>query len=277
MLFSCDFLGDFQMRSFFYCLVAVAVCASQSVFGSVNISPSTLPVAGDYIDFQSGSFRTGTGGPFLGRLGSTAAQLNSASNTNTWFTFCVESGTQSTTENITFNTDYRVASVSQYVAAATGNVVTDAARFLYYAYGHDMLGTALLPFAGYTGTAAQNADLQEVIWSLIVRGDRTSLGVNDYSTAYPVNGNDYWLATGTLSALQTTLRNAAIAAVTTAADAAANVAIAGRIMIVNPDNTFPGDNAQAQSMLFEVPEPATIAVWSILGLLGIGASRRFAK
>jgi len=266
------------MKRFIFCLVALVCSASQSVFGSIDISPSPQPVAGNWVDFGGGSFRQGSGGPFLGRLASSQAGLPTS--TNTWYTFCVE--TDGGSEEIslgnpnavnyatTLGPDYRVVSTSQYVATATQNTVTNAAKYIYYAYGHDLLAGML---AGYTNTAAKNELVQKAIWSLVVKTDG-SADPNDYSDVYNNSGEAYWLNIGSIGSGAAgtirELREAAIAAVGNAA----NLALAARIQILNPDNTFPAEGVQLQSMLYEIPEAATIVVWSMLGLIGMAAGRR---
>lgn len=248
--------------------VAVACCCllSASALGSIDIGLNPLPVAGDFVKFDGGAFRQGSGGPFLGTLATTGPGL--ATSTNKWFTFCVEADGGS--ETIGLGSTYRVASTSQYVATATQNTVTNAAKYLYYAYGHDLLTSML---GSYVNTAAMNEQVQIAIWSLVVKTNGAA-DPNDYTDTYTGASETYWLNVGNLSAAASTLRAAAITALTTDANAAANLALAARIRVINPDSTFPPAGEQAQSMLYEVPEATTILVWSVLGLIGVIGGRR---
>lgn len=257
------------MKRVIHFLIAIACCfsLSHSAIGSIEISPDPTPVAGNWVDFSTTPGRVGVGGPFLARLASTNAGVNSS--INTWYTFCVEA--DGSAEYINFGTNYLVESTSEYVASATDNVVTNAAKYLYYAYGHDLL-TSLLPT--YSDTGAHNADVQKAIWSLTVKADDTA-DPDDYSIAYNTGG--YWLSFS-LSADASTLRSAAIAAVT-GANSAANLALASQIRILNPVSVDANGNVVAhnQSMLYEVPEPLSFAVWGgLIAVVGLRRRRRLA-
>jgi hypothetical protein len=230
-----------------HCLGAVVFCCLlvQSALGSIDISLSPLPVAGDWVKFS--------GAPGVGTLASTSAGL--AGGTNTWNTFCVEAGAG--VEYIVPGTGYVVGSLSDTVASATGNIVTDAARYLYVAYGSMAL----------TGT---NAAFQDAIWSLVKVSSAGDTGINSYPA---LASGDYLFATAGAGA---SLRAAAITAVTTDANAAANQALAATVHIINPVTLNPNGtvNTNQQSFLYQVPEATTIVVWSVLGLIGLVGRRQ---
>jgi hypothetical protein len=245
------------MKRVIYCFIAVACCTLwQSAHGAIQIAID--PVPGDNVVFADTPGRVGNGGPFLGTLNGSSQ----------WYTFCVEA--DGGEENLSFGTPYKVVGTSDFTATATGNTVTNAAKFLYYAYGHDLLTTLL---GTYTNTGVDNGSVQDAIWSLTVKTS-AGLGPNDYTNAYS-NATNYWLNIGTLSADASALRAAAILAVTTDANAATFLADAARIQVLNPADTFPpAPGEQRQSVLYEVPEAATIAIWSGLGVIGLVVARR---
>jgi hypothetical protein len=172
-------------------------------------------------------------------------------------------------EYISFGTAYTVKSIAANVATATGNVVTEAGKYLYYAAGHGLL-------SNYNPlSASDNAQLQDAIWSLVIKGDSPNYNPSDVNPSNYAYGNVYTYlsspnvvapAAGTAG----DYRNFAVGAI---ANAEA-LAFADRIFVLNPAQTLTGP--EAQSMVFEVPEPASIAVWSVLagGAAGLSVVKR---
>ena len=250
------------MKMKYYGALAFAACLllAQPVRAAIDIQVQAL--VGNTVKFSDTANRaTNGGGPFLGNIAG-----------DTWRTFCVEADGGS--ENVSLGATYYVVGTSPNTATATGNTITEAAKFLYYAYGHDLL-TLGNSGAAYSDTSTNNNSLQQAIWSLVVKMSAGN-GINDYSDSYTGVTETYWLQVGALSADAATWRSFAIAAVT-GANATANLALADRIRVINPDDTYPASGAQAQSMLYEiVPEPASIVVWSLLagGAAGLSVVKR---
>ncbi len=137
--------------------VAFACCLLLAQPSRAAVDIQVNPSVGNVVEFYPTSPGGGNGGgPFLGKIGA-----------DTWRTFCVEADGGLETINLEpTGTVYKVRSISANVAAATGNVVTQAAKFLYYAYGHGML-TGSVPT--YTDTSANNTALQLAICSLVIK------------------------------------------------------------------------------------------------------------
>jgi hypothetical protein len=244
------------MKRLDFAVLAVTCLAAQSVFASINITPSPSPVAdvasvngtNSWVKFTGGG--GGGGGPFTGTLATSSGGLGSS--TNTWTTFCVEAGAG--VEFFVPGQTMRIESLSDYVTSAVGNTVTEAAKYLYIAYSNSLL----------TGTGAE---YQEAIWRLVKTASSADANVNVYT-------NSTWLfGAGTGGAAVQALRDAAIAAVTTDADAAANLAATANIRILNPA-VVNSPAVPKQSMLYAIPEASTIAVWSVLTLIGAGIAYR---
>ena len=228
--------------------------AAGPTMASVNIYLD--PTVGDTVSFAGVAGYTNQvfyygggayyGGPFMGTLGNGAA----------WTTFCVEA--DGGDENIVLGSTYTVSSLDPHVAKDTGNNVTDEAKWLYWQYGHGLLpeSFANLP----VGTTWTVNDLQMAIW----HGVWTKGGVR----------LDMYLADGKTSAYGPAaadlyeLADAAFADTDPVRLAQAQ-AEADCVYVLNPASG--GVNGtQAQSMLYAVPEPATILVWSLLGASWLG-------
>jgi hypothetical protein len=246
----------------FACCLLLAQPARAAFDTTINVK------VGDTVRFfDSPSLpRTGSGGPFLGAI--------NAPFSNSWAAYCVESGTPPTTEYINFTPNnnplsnsyaYKVGSITANIASATGNIVTGAAKFLYYAAGHGFsIGTTYNP-----NSASDNAELQEAIWSLVIAGNSPNYNPNDVNPANYTPGNLYTYLGG-VSGKAANYRNWAIGNL--------NLNLASRINVLNPVTL----NAQGQvianhqSMLYEVPEPASLVVWSVLAgsAAGLTVARR---
>lgn len=245
------------MKRFSFAVLAIVCLAAQSVFASINITPSPAPVAdivsvsgtNSWVKFTGGG--GGGGGPFTGTLATSSGGL--AVSSNTWATFCVEAGAG--VEYFVPGQTMRVESISSYVTSAVGNIVTEAAKYLYVAYSNGLL----------SGTGAE---YQEAIWRLV----KTSSSANTDPNVY--TGSSWLFSAGSGGANVQALRNAAIAAVTSDPNATANLAATAYIQILNPA-VVNSPAVPKQSMLVAiVPEVSTIAVWSVLSLLGMGAAYR---
>lgn len=251
------------MRKFSLLSVAVLLCAaaSQVAFGSISAHYAD-PVPGiDKVMFTTSDegMAANRGGPFIGTLyGSDGVTVK-----DVWKTFCVEA--DGAMETFSPGTRYNVLGTDLHVATATGNYVTDAAKWLYYQSLHNP--SAL---AGYVpGTLASDTLLQEAIWH----------GVVKISGGGSLLGSDYNLYTGSLA--ETWFGAAAQATTGLASGWTVSDLVIGHqwadadmVWVINPGASA---SSQSQSMLYETPEPATLVVWSVLGVggwLGIRMRRR---
>lgn len=202
---------------------------------SIDISVGNVPADG-FVSFVTGAVDpSGGNSGFLGTIYD--KDMNPI---DMWETFCVEAGAYAEFVHLD-NRKYDIYSTSTNNAVSTGNLVTDAAKWVYYAFGRGLL-TGWDPDKG--------EEVQEAIWSLVEGGGAG--GPN--------------LVTATGDAL--TWRNQALAAVATADGKAA----ASRIRIINPIDR--DGNPHRQSMLYEVPEPGTFLIWACLGMIGVKAMAR---
>ncbi len=249
----------------FACCLLLAQPARAAFDSTINVK------VGDTVRFfDSPSLpRAGNGGPFLGAI--------NAPFSNSWAAYCVESGGDLTTEYINFtpnndrtatNYAYKVGSISANIASATNNVVTGAAKYLYYAAAHGLLN-------GHTNDATSNARLQDAIWSLVIRGTVggpvNSIPNNNFAEVLKVAaGNEDIVGTAANFRKQAVdfFNNNNLAA----------LAAANRIYVVNPVTLNANGDVVAnhQSMVFEVPEPASLVVWSVLAgsAAGLTVARR---
>jgi hypothetical protein len=150
-------------------------------------------------------------------------------------------------EFITLNTDYTITSINQHTAIATQNDVKDEAKLIYWEYLHGALPSYNVN------------DVQLAIWSgvqLTTGGvdirpltDFIFYNTNHSQTAYSLDTN-----------AQTLYGDAVLALKNNPTQAQAE---ADSIWVLNP-----GTNNQ--SMLFEIPEPASLIVWSLFMAGGSG-------
>ena len=233
------------------CLLSVAAAPATA---SVNISLN--PTIGDTVVFPSADYVYGQpfyynnngvtyyGGPVLGKLNTGA----------TWTTFCVEA--DGGDESIALDHPYKVSSLDPHVAINTNNYVTDQAKWLYWEYGNGMLPDKLASGEKWTGT-----DLQVAIWHGVwAHGDvATPLDMfTDPACTLSAYDNDQ-----AAQDLYNLASNAFILSEGITRDPLAQIK-ADSIWVLNPAD----GNTQAQSMLYEVPEPATMIVWTLLGIAG---------
>jgi hypothetical protein len=230
------------MKRFFSIAAAVLVLAAstQSSFGGVYFKPTV----NDRVVFSYPA-GVGTAGAITGTTYSQnytpGAPLGAA--TGTWTTFCVES--LPAVEYYSPNKVYKVGSLTPVVTEVMANKVTDAAKWLYLQFVQGNL-------AGYTGTNQDKADLQNAIWSLV---STSASGYTQYLN-YTNNAN------------VTTWRNAAVGAAGLGYGVWSGSQYVG---VMNPySNDANGSTRTIQSFLYAVPEPGAIAVWSVLGLAGLG-------
>jgi hypothetical protein len=193
------------------------------------------------------------GGPFVATLWSGSPGYTTQG--SQWTTFCVE-----LSETISLNsTKYDVIGHGNQVTAS-GNTVSDEARWLYYESRHN---PSLLTKAGggyYSAAIGQdNADLQNAIWFGVDPGPWP---------ADPLGSNPNLVPWSSLSANAKAWYGLAQAGITVAP------AVPGgewfTVLVLNPgkDNT---SGAQNQSCLYEntenavVPEPASLLIWTVVG------------
>jgi hypothetical protein len=238
-------------------LLLVVACPG---YGSIFANPQ----AGQTVYFTGGAGNGG--GPFVGHL----------SNGVTWDTFCVEA--DGAVEWFVPGATYNVLSTQLSTATASGNTVTAAAKWLYWMYGTDQSAITGI-WNGHTYAYDDNSyddktSLQEAIW----RGVNRLYGGN--LTAPPD---------------AEPMSDAAKAWYQTAYDAV-NVAkppeFLNYVYVVNPGpkpDGYPGHyykdgveyfTSESQSMLYAIPEPASIIVWFLIttvSCLGVTAWRRQAR
>jgi hypothetical protein len=179
--------------------------------------------------------------------------------------FCVEAGTGD--QVFYLGAPYTVFSVTPEYAVNTGNLITNAAKWVYY---QAVNNTHAL--AGYTGDVISNSEVQEAIWLGVLHPN--SKGAIYYAGQY------YEGLGEPADAVATAWYNQAVAATTDTSWSgyAQAMAEASTIGILNPYNCA----GHAQSQLFQVyqnPEPASLLVWSGLaaGCWFVGLRRRKQK
>ncbi len=127
--------------------------------GSVNIFAN--PQVGEQVVFTGGN-GVNDGGPFLGTL----------SDGSTWSTFCVEA--DGSVEWFVPGAQYNVLSTNAVTATASGNTVTNEAKWLYWQYGTNPSAiTAVVDGVVHTydDSNLAKAELQEAIWKGVDRPD----------------------------------------------------------------------------------------------------------
>jgi hypothetical protein len=256
-------------------VLAVLFVAVSPSFGA--ISHYITPIVGDRVSFVDSTLAVqgavngpGGGGPFVGQLfDSTGASLTPG----LWTTFCVELSESISLTNLNSPT-YDVVKVSAAdglfgdTVTASGNIVTEEARWLYYQSLHN---PGLL--SGYSaGSGADNTALQDAIWHAVQNPINTSI--------FPSISGDaltWWTAANTVvtgSPLTRPWLNVQVL------NPGKYKRIGG---VVQTDiNGDPIIEAQYQSMLYEnslgevTPEPASLIVWSVLsaGVAGMALIRR---
>lgn len=222
------------------------ICAvsSQASYGGVYFKPTV----NDRVVFSS-PVGVGNAGAITGTTYSQNYNANAplGAAKGTWTTFCVES--LPAVEYYSPNKVYKVGSLTPVVTEVMENKVTDAAKWLYLQYVQGTL-------AGYTGTNQNKADLQNAIWSLVAT---KASGYNQYLNY-------------TNNTAVTNWRNAAIGAAGLGFGQWSGSQYVG---VINPySNDANGSTRTIQSFLYAVPEPGAIAVWSVLGLVGLGLVHR---
>jgi hypothetical protein len=210
-------------------VIASLLLFTGPAFGSIDIWANAQ--VGDTVVLTqlSGYSNPDNGGPFYGTLG----------NGDTWYTFCVEA--DGGTEYFVPGTTYNVLNTSPNTATGTGNIVTNAAKWLYYMYGTNW--AAIDDGSGnvYNDTTQDRIDLQRAIWHGVTLSDSTIL-------------------TTPMDAIALGWYNTALAAVTSGAD----ISYLSAIRVLNPGYyNYP---TEAQSVLYAIPEPLSIIAWSLLGL-----------
>ncbi|QEG36013.1 hypothetical protein [Bythopirellula goksoeyrii] len=218
----------------FFAIVLIACSRSSLATASVDV--------GDTIRFQN---REGTtaGGEF-GLQKETSPGIWSG---DLFRTFCLERD-----ETIGFGTPYTVDSISSTAHLGgqntnSGDPISAQTAWLFYNF---TLGT--LTGYDYTPNSAARIEdanrLQNAFWKF--EGED-----NNISGALDVPDAEYW--------------NLANAWFGSASDAD-KLFYTSRVMVINPVQ----GNTPRQSMLYVVPEASTIAVWSILSLVGAGVACR---
>jgi hypothetical protein len=225
---------------------------------SVNIYLN--PVVGNTASFAGGAgwsaqaFYYAGGGPYYG--GPFIGTLNTGAS---WTTFCVEA--DGGDERISLGPTYWVSNLDSHVAIATQNYVTDEAKWLYWQYGNGLLPATLANNEGWTVNDLQVA-IWHGVWAHGVVGTSLEMTLAGGGSAYGTAAQD--------------LYGLAHDALTTGSGVAQAGAEANSVYVLSPaDGGVNG--TQVQSMLYAIPEPATIVVWSLLGAgtwLGMRVSRR---
>jgi hypothetical protein len=223
-------------------LLFMVVCPA---FGSINIfiSPHDL----DTVSFKASGISGGnSGGPFLGTL----------NNSSQWYTFCVESDGH--VEYFAENVPYKVLNTSLNTATGSGNIVTNAAKWLYWMYGTDWSAFSVGGY-NYTDTFDDKTSLQLAIWHGVENPTGTPLAISAYNTDLQAKK---WFATATAAV----------------SDPNNLPSFLNAVRVMNPG--YYSGTTQAQSMLYAIPEPASIIVWSLIATvcwLGVTAWRRRAR
>ena len=199
-------------------------------FGELSHYANPAPGEQVKLDYTTEGPGDNSGGPFMGTL------YHADNTTDVWKTFCVEA--DGGEEVFNPGTIYQVWSTDLHYTSATGNYVTDAAKWLYYQSLHGPINS--LP--GYIpDDISSDSYLQEAIWHGVLLG-----GPSGPALSMPYSGP------------AVTWYDDAVAAV------AAGWADANLVWVINPaDINYGGSGAQAQSQLYEresepVPEPATL-------------------
>lgn len=190
----------------------------------------------------------------------TSAGVAPANFKGKFVTFCVEGGNYSS--GIEYvnpdQTYYKVGSLTDNVAWETKNVITDGAKWLYRQY---LDGT----LSSFNGSAADMGALQRAIWSLTTLSDNVTFLV-------------------TLGASETKAKLYRKLVTDPVSSGGAGIGQyqvtsgAYGIGVMNPHRIDTKTGAvvakNVQSFLYEVPEPAAVIAWSVLGLVGVGLIRR---
>ena len=202
------------------------------------------------------------GGPFIGTLASGIQ----------WRTYCVEA--DGGDETFGPNNPYFVESIYENSCVASKNYVSDAAKWLYYEAPRGGL-------AGWSLTQPTEEELQEAIWHDTWRVATSAEISNNNVVKRQYLSERYGLQTyvrlftgGGDPADATALQWANLADNSCPyVPGLGDTDFAGDdVIVINPQDA----SGPAQSMLGEVPEPATIIVWSLLGAaswLGMGVWR----
>jgi len=215
-------------------LIGVACCFPHLSHASINISLNPSNLVPNSTQV---SFVTGAVDPSGGNSGFLGSIYTSGGGLlQKWETFCVE--TQEFVE--LDNRKYLLHSTAANPTTSANNVVGDTAKWIYYQFGHGGL-------AGWMPDDGE--EVQEAIWSQVTKPDNSALG--------GANGKALGWVTDAINAF--------------IANPAAAKAKADRIRILNP---ITQNGTHKQSMLYEVPEASTVAVWSVLSLLGGGLAYR---
>ena len=115
-------------------LLLVLMCMAISpAFG--ELSHYANPAVGEKVvlDYTAEGHGDNSGGPFVGTL------THADSTTDVWKTFCVEADGG---EEVFYpGATYQVWSTDLHTTSATGNYVTDAAKWLYYQSLHDPINS----------------------------------------------------------------------------------------------------------------------------------------
>ncbi len=206
---------------------------------SANVRADLLQV-GDTIRFNDGP---GFGGPVGGGEFQVDKKVGSSWSNDIFRTFCVE-----LTEHISFNTAYKVGGISTKTVA-TNMSLTKEVAVLYSEFmskSTNFFGSGVT--YDYTNPTQHDKDatsLQEAIWSLMGWSTGNYSGFNFVLDAKALQF---------IAAAQNFVANNSAAA----NDAFAHV----RILNVVDAN---GNNKQDQ--LYMVPEPTSLLVWSVIGLV----------
>jgi hypothetical protein len=258
------------MRQLSLLLVFVGVClAAGSAFGSLTHYAEPVP-ASQVVEFNYPTSSDGQGvaqgstdgGPFTAQLYDAGTGLASGAD---WTTFCVEAGNH--VEYFVPGTQYTFR-ITSGNATASGNLLTEKAKWLYYESLHNP-GDLTYHGAAYTPTSqADNDALQEAIWHAV----ENPAGVPLQDVTDDDQAMVYY--------------NEALSAVGLSSAEGGSGELLGAWDDVEMINPYPApagytETGEAQTMLFEdtayenpVPEPVSLIVWSVLGAAGMVAIRR---
>ncbi len=217
--------------------VAVFLAVAGMVAGLASTASASYVLNGETVKITSGDYRTGNGGPF---------RLTVQEDTSRTFeTFCLEYG-----EHITLGNVYSVTVDDAAIGGGAGAVngrdpLSVGTAKLYIDWRSDKLDEIFTGVNGFSYSSAEaNQQVQMVIWTFEneYTGSLTDLGnlIRDY---YDDDLSEYTGDAVKVANLYTT-------------DATGTV------------------HAQSQLTLMSVPEPAAVAVWSVLGLIGAALVRR---